>query len=236
LNIAICDDEKRSREELHKILICCETLLPDTSVFGFSSGIELINEYQKRRNFDLIFLDIDMPELSGIETGRNIREMDNDVLLVFLTNFPSFVFRSFQLGTFDYLVKPAKANEINQLMDRVIPKYLESHYMINLKWQDRVWAIAANKVVYIEGYRRHVVFYTRNEHFECVGKLGEYETKLVPYGFLRCHQGFLINMKYIKRIDSMSIMTTTGVSVDMSVRKRQGCLQAFSKYIARYIV
>ena len=140
------------------------------------------------------------------------------------------------IGIFDYLMKPPNTTDINNLLKRAHSEYTEKRYIVNFKWQGLAYALEVSEIVYLEGYSRHVAFFTPDEKYKCVGKLDEYDMKLAPYGFLRCHQGFLVNMKYIKSIDKDRIKTTTGAFVEMSVRKRQECLQAFNNYLTRYRV
>jgi DNA-binding LytR/AlgR family response regulator len=232
MKIAICDDDQRARKDLCQILLSDEVKSLYTSIDEFSSGRELIDSYKDQR-FGLIFLDIEMPGLSGLETGLKIREMDQDVIIVFLTNHKEYVHAAYPVETFDYLMKPVEADKIRDLLVRVSAKYLTLHHLVYLPSKENV-ALEVKEIIYIESYRRHITFHTENGEFKYVGKLDEYESKLSLCGFLRCHQGFLVNMHYIRSIGERTITTTTGDSIAMSARRRQHCLQAFQKHIERY--
>ena len=234
MRIAICDDEQDCLDNINKVLQSCGSEIPNMSVTQFTNGYELIDYYKKHQGFDLIFLDVEMPEPNGLQVGGRIRDIDRDVIIVFLTGHRQYVFESLRIEVFDYLIKPAECEVVQRLLNRAYMKYREQHHIINLKWQSHTYALEVNSIVYIEGYNRHAMFFTIKDKYECVGKLDEYEAVLEPYGFLRCHQGFLVNMKYIKSIESDRLMTTTGIAVPMSVRKKQKCLRAFNNYLMRY--
>ena len=83
-----------------------------------------------------------------------------------------------------------------------LKKYTDLHKILEVKWQDRTHVLTISEIVYLESNLRHVIFYTSDNSFRTVGKLDLYEQDLSPYGFLRCHQSFLVNMKFIKNIES----------------------------------
>jgi DNA-binding LytR/AlgR family response regulator len=234
MRIAICDDEQNCREDIHKILLSHERLSRDLAVALFASGKDLLDCYSQRQRFDLIFLDVEMPELDGLQTGAQIRALDAEVIIVFLTSHKQYVFESLRIEIFDYLMKPAASDIVHNLLERAYRKYKEQRHIVQLQWQGRSCALEVGSIVYVEGYHRHTVFFTAQEKYECVGKLDEYDAKLTPYGFLRCHQGFLINMKYIQSIEKDRFKTTTGHFVEMSVRRKPECLRSFNNYLTRY--
>jgi DNA-binding LytR/AlgR family response regulator len=87
----------------------------------------------------------------------------------------------------------------------------------------------------MEGYQRHVLFDTKDSNkYQCVGKLDDYEDTLTPYGFIRCHKGYLVNLNYVKAIENTKVVTIYNHMLDMSTRKKQACLRAFNKFIAKY--
>ena len=235
LRIAICDDDDILRLQLRKLINGSDILPPDAEISEFSGGTDLIKS-QTERPFDVIFLDIEMGDISGIETGQGIRSADRSVIIIFLTSHEQYVFQSFKIEAFDYILKPADNEKVTNVLSRALQKYKEQHHIINCKWQDACHALEVNEIVYVEGYRRHVVFVTKDNRYECVGKLNDYEKQMAPYGFLKCHQGFLINMNHIKRIESTCITTVCGKTVDMSVRKKQDCLKAFNTFLTKYRV
>jgi len=234
MKIAICDDDKYFLEKLYQTLTTCKNAISCAEYHTFSCGVDLVANYKKRKQFDVVFLDIEMPGLSGLETGQKIREIDSDVMIVFITSHHDFMSDSFKIETFDYLTKPLDEVAANDTLGRVFKKYQEHRYIVTLKVRGAIHKLDVSDIVYIESYRKVLTFYTENEAYEMPGKLNDYEIKLVPYGFLKCHQGYLINMKYIESIENNRITTITGVTLDMSARKKRMCLKAFNEYTMRH--
>lgn len=180
------------------------------------------------------FLDIEMDGLSGLEVGQKLRDVDRNVIIIFLTGYKKYVFKSFKIEPFDYILKPINNEKICDVLTRAIKKHRELFYIVDIKWYDKSYNLRACDIVHIESDLRHVTFVTDKNKFKSIGKLDAYEQRLSPYGFLRCHQSFLINMNYIKSIESKSIITTLGTEIDMSARRKKECLNAFNEFITRY--
>jgi len=235
VRIAICDDEKIIREELKSVLTSIDVFPIEAMVIDCPSGATLIANHVEHP-FDIIFLDIEMKGVSGLEAGHMIRNTDRNVIIIFLTSHQQYVFQSFRTEAFDFILKPITKEKISDVFSRALQKYKEQHHIVHIKWMDSTWVIDVSSIVYLESNRRQITFVTKDERYACIGRLSDYESRLVPYGFLRCHQSFLINMNYIKSIENTAITTTYNQDVHMSVRKKQYCLKAFSNFLVKYRV
>jgi DNA-binding LytR/AlgR family response regulator len=232
MKIAICDDEKLCRDLILEYLYKFKQKLYDFEITEFCCGEDLINFLKNDNFFDAIFIDVEMKHLNGIETAHIIREIDKNVIISFLTSYKQYVFNSFKVSAFDYLIKPISEEEFNKLMDRILEKYKNDHFVLNVKWKDEISQIEIKNILYIEGYRRHLFYQTHQEKFQSLGKLNDIEIQLRKYGLIRCHQGFLVNMNYIKTIEDKNIVLVDGTKIEMSFRKKSECLRIFNKYIA----
>ena len=235
MNIAICDDESIHRDNLMAALSVCGTLPKEAIITEFSDGKSLLDGHVTCSQ-DIVFLDIEMEGMSGLEAGQKLRDIDRNVIIIYLTGYKKYVFKSFRIEPFDYILKPIKNEKICEVLTRAIKKHREQFYIVDFTWYDKSYTLKACDIVHIESDLRHVTFVTDNNKYKSVGKLDDYEQRLSPYGFLRCHQSYLINMNYIKSIESKSIITTLGGEIDMSARRKQDCLNAFNEFITRYRV
>jgi DNA-binding LytR/AlgR family response regulator len=183
-------------------------------------------------------LDVEMNGITGIEAGQEIRQIDSNVIFIFITNHTEYVYESFTVEPFDYIVKPFNADSIGKTLSRALKKYREQHHLIDYKWQGNLYTLDINRVVSIEAFRGRIFFHTLNEkdEYECNGNLDNYEHNLQAYGFLRSHRNVLVNMRHIKSIEDRKIKTNCGKTVQMSVRKKQSCLRAYSSYLTKYRV
>ena len=234
MKIAICDDNEKCRSNIYQILMKCGGITLDTPIKQFSNGTELVNDYRKHQGFDIVFLDIEMPELPGIEAGHEIRKIDKDVMIVYLTSHEHYMRTSFKVEAFDFLVKPSSIDEVNDVIIRAFKKYHDQHYFVDIRWNGSHTRLMVNEIVYLWGYYGKVIFYTETDDYQCIGSLKKYENELYPYGFLKCHKNYIVNMKYIKIIEDKKVMTTTGITVDMSLRLKKECLKKLSEYYRRY--
>ena len=235
VRIAICDDESEVRARLRQAIFASKSLPPDADSIEFSNGAELLKSHTDRP-FEIIFLDIQMEGMSGLEVGHEIRNTDKNVIIIFITGYQKYVFESFKIEAFDYIMKPIEDATVADVLRRALKKHKEQHYIVQFKCEDSYHTLHVSEIIYIECHTRRVKIATENESFYCFGKLNEYEKRLTPYGFLRCHQNNLVNMSYIKSIEKTCIVTATNENVDMSVRKRQDCLKAFNTFLAKYRV
>ena len=235
VRIAICDDENSLREGLRAALDASELLPGNSEVVELSNGVDLL-ACHKARPFDIIFLDIEMEGISGIEAGHEIRSIDTNVIIIFITSHHQYVYSSFKIEAFDFIVKPFDRERVNDALSRALKKHNEQHHIIDFKWQGCVHALDISEIIYIEAYHRLIIFVTKGDKQECIGKLDEYECDLSSYGFMRCHQNALINMRYVKSIEDTSITTTYGHTVKMSARRKQSCLRMFNTYLMKYRV
>lgn len=236
MKIAICDDEKECRDSIAAILNDCSNEFINITTTMFIDGLDLVAAYNEQQCFDIVLLDVEMPGLDGLQTGKAIRKLDKDVIIVFLTSHKQYVFDSLCIEVFDYLIKPPNIKSVRNLLERAHRKYCEQHYVVHFRYEGVSYSLEVTDIVYIEGYNRHIYFNTANVVYKCIGKLNDYDKILTPYGFLRCHQGYLINMKYISSMDNGKIYTTTNKWVEMSFRKKQECLRAYNRYLTRYRV
>lgn len=230
MKICICDDDKLIHETLKTYCykISNNMQLEIQNVF---SAEELIHTYEQNVRFDIIFLDIEMATISGIEAAEQIRKISPNVIIIFISSHPRYVFDTFKVEPLHFLVKPLSEQDFSSVFQRALYKYKTLNSTITLKWQSERYVIKINKIKYIEGYKRHITVYTNTEAFEAIGKIPDMQKILEPYGFIRTHQGFLVNMDYIKRFDINDVILFDNTKVMLSVRKRTAALKKFDEFL-----
>lgn len=196
--IGVCDDEAFYREDLYKrINHYFKDKDLEIEVRVYESGAELLKD-NERRAFDLVFLDIEMSGMDGMETGVEIRMLNAETLLFFVTSHPSYVRQAFQLNAFQYLRKPVEDRVFDEEMGRVMETYRRTQANFRVKWNGQEYLIKVSDITYVETDKQHCVFiHTTTENHKMAAKLNTLEEELAPYGFLRIHRGYLINMAYV---------------------------------------
>ena len=211
MQIAICDDEKNVQELLRSKIV---KQYPDADIIFFSSGEELLLSAQ---HIDILFLDIQMTGKNGMETARELRKKDKNVILIFVTAIEEYVFQAFDVGAFHYILKPIDDTKFADVLCRAVDEWRsqdmnvkepESNYMMINRGGVHIKVIF-DEIVYAEVFNRKVVIHKLNDVIEYYGKISDLE-KLAGDSFFRPHRAYLINFKYVEKYDATTIYLEKG--------------------------
>lgn len=229
LRIAICDDETNARDalrfQLEKILI--EDA--EEIVYEFSSGTNAASWLANHPGeIDLLFLDVEMKGLNGMETAEKIRTFDEQIMIVFVTGYSDYVFDGYHVGALDYLVKPVSEEKLRQLIGRARTKSAqEESHTFSLKNMDGTWRFRFSDILYFYSDRRKVILVTAKGEYSFYARLDEVERKLAP-DFIRVHQRYLINPANVDYLGSESI-TINGQQLSCSRKYRETALSKIAR-------
>ena len=233
LRIAVCDDETAHRDILKKSLVACPEFPSSVVMEEYSDGATLAKMHMASP-YDIIFLDIEMDGLSGIETGHLIRQTDRKVIIILVTSYSEYMPQSFKLDVFDYITKPFSDKDISEVFCRALRKYTDWHSTVTLMWKDTSYTVDIGDIVSVEIETRHVNVNTEKSVYKSEAKLDYFDRHLSPYGFFRCHNSYLVNMAYIKDFYDNKITTQGGKDIHVSVRKKKEFLRAYNNYVTKY--
>lgn len=199
--ILICEDEKAQREQLKSYL---RPILEELDVLyefiEYESGEQLINNYVSKAQ--LIFLDIQMSELTGMETARRIREKDKNVDIIFASALTEYLQEGYEVAAKRYIIKPITETEFRRQVKPCIQGILKrNEEYIWIKSQYSSYKILASDILYAETYGRKVNIYTKQKVYDTHISLGELEKKLDQELFYRCHRGYLVNLQQIEYVE-----------------------------------
>lgn len=231
MRICICDDEQPVHSSVQELLITNSSAQDNHQITNFFSGEALMNAYAQGKRYDLIFLDVEMCETNGIEVAKRIRQIDETVIIIFISSHRQYVFDTFPVGAFHYIVKPIKPEEFADVYQRSLRKYKDLHAEICLKWMYERYKIPVHKIIYLEGSQRHVIFHTNDARYEGVGKVADYLAELIPNGFVQVHHSYIVNMDCIQKIQKDKVVLKNGENIWVSVRKQKDVLKAFDDYL-----
>ena len=230
MRIAICDDEKDIRELIGEKVT---TQYPAAEIIYYPSGEELL---LSDKHIDILFLDIQMPGRNGMETARELRKKDKNVILIFVTAVEEYVFQAFDVGAFHYIIKPIDdvkfADVLRKAVEELNSKCVkektpeEKYVMINNAGVHS--KVLIEDIVYAEVFNRKIVIHKLNEAIEYYGKLSDLEA-LAGDNFFRPHRAYLINFKYVVKYDATTIYLETG-SVLMAKQNYPVFVKKYMKY------
>lgn len=234
MKICICDDDSFAVREIRNLLLPFQTEEDGFDISDFSCGEDLIEYYKNGERFDIAFIDIEMEGINGVEVAETIKESAPETIIIFVSSHSNYVFDAFRIEALHFLVKPIKEKEFNDVFTRAMKKYTAINASVILKWESVRNKIPIDKISFVEGYRRHLTVHTASGVYEAVGKISEIYEILKPHGFVRVHQGFVVNMNYIKSFNANEVELTDGSKVAVSVRKKQEALKAYDIFIRKW--
>jgi len=235
VRVALCDGEYDTRMRLSKAISANGTL-SDAEVTEFSDGDTFLNRHAEFP-FDIVFLDIQTVDGGkGLQGSYLHNACDTNAIIILLVGSKQRCSKTTNIMAFDYIMKSGIDEMISDVVSRAIRKLREQQYMVHLELKASPCTLDISKIVYLEGRDyRYITVFTKDTHYRCIGRLGKYEHRLVPHGFLRCHHDVLVNMNYIRNIGNIEITTVYDHILYMDVNKRQECLKSLNVYLTKHL-
>ena len=196
MKIAICDDCKEDVALLQNG-ITTHPLSNNLKVEVHTSPNALLNKILNGKSFDLIFLDVDMPEINGIELGKKIRQKLPKCFIVFATNYPQYALDAYECEAYHYLIKPIITEKLHTILDKLVKNFRDRNkeYIIHGRFENV--RVRVSDILYVEYLRKHVCFHLdtpEKTSYEVIGSLTDIYEKFKMLGFFRCHQSFIVNL------------------------------------------
>ena len=235
MRIAVCDDDVNFLRELSVLFNQYgEEQHCNIEYKTCTNPLELISQIEKGIHYDVIFLDVFIPGINGIQCAKDIRRFDNFVKIVFLTSSVDFAVESYEVRAYQYLLKPLQKEKlffILQSLERETE--IDETNIFVLKSKNNITKISLSKLEYCEVINRKIILHLINgEECECNLRMNELEEKLNNYRmFLKPHRSFLINMNYIQTLTMHSITMECGIKIPVPKEKYGVIKQAYMDYV-----
>ena len=231
LNIVLLEDENDQAERLSQMLATYAGAHPDFSytLMRYDRSVPLLTEY--KCDVDILFLDIQVPDLLGMEVARRIRSMDSNVMIIFITMLTQYAIEGYSVGAFDYVLKPVRYDEFSTKMDRArrMLAHQNTSMTLELRTKEEIRRISADDIAFIEVANHDILIHTDREVIQQWGNLKRYEEKLAPAHFIRCNACYLVNLKYVRGIVGDTVRVHES-SLPISKSKRKEFLAALAQY------
>jgi len=231
IKIAICDDEKVICDNiLHLIKSLCTSCCID--IYNSSTALLTTDTH-----YDIYFLDVQMPDVNGIETAKQIRKNEihsqNESVIIFITAFKKYMEEAFDVKAFHYLIKPIDELKLKNVFFKAVAdckrtKEIETKNIM-VKSGNTYQKIFLRDILYIESRDKKVIITTTNGVIKYYGKMKEIEN-IVDNTFFRCHRCYIVSMKYITRYNSNSIGLNNGDEILLAQKKYSQFVKSYMEF------
>lgn len=229
-HIAIVEDEAEFAEQLQDFLkqYQKEHDIPmKISIFG--DGAEILENYEPL--YDIILLDIEMPQVNGMEAAEQIREMDSDVVLMFITNMATYAIRGYEVGALDFVMKPINYYTFSMKFTRAVKRAKQrEQQQILLSLSDGVKKFGIQQIHYVEVQNRMLHYHTDEGEYVMRGTMASVEQMLAPYPFIKCNHWYIVNLMHVSEVRG-NIAIVGGHELEISRRNRTAFLRALTEYV-----
>ncbi len=230
MKIALCDDENSFISQMRELITESGGFDGKAEIYGYESGEELLAAFDKNR-FDIVFLDIEMKNINGIDTARKIRETDRNTIIVFFTSHSEYAVSGYEVNAFRYLLKNSpRAYYLHELRS-VFAEYRQRHLSYELKTSKAIYSIPIMDIMYFEVYGRTVLLHTVDETYEFSGKLNDITADKRLIGFVKPYKSYYVNMEYIKKIEPKSMVLKNNAVIPVSRMSAQSVAEKYTAYI-----
>ncbi len=230
MRIAICDDEQQFLSDFRCITDRLYKSL-DMLVDSFSSGAALLKQFRLRA-YDLVFLDIEMPEMDGITLAEELRALSDTVSIVFLTGHIEYAIRGYEVNALRYLTKPADERKIRAVIDHVLQK-MENEKTLWIRTDEGEMRLRLAEILFIESQNQNVVISTDADSYSVRGNMRDFEQRLTPEGFFRIHRGYLAALSKIRQISGREAVMEDGTRLPVARSKETALREALFSFVSR---
>ena len=231
IRIALVEDEAEVRAQLQGyVQRHTRQYGTEFAVTEFVDGMELLDDY--RPVYDILFLDVEMKHLDGMETARRVRELDKDVIIVFITNMAQYAIGGYAVGALDYVLKPVNYYQFCTKLSRAVQRVERrrgGQVVLQLAGGG-MQVLSTNDIYYLETRDRLLWYHTAKGEFSVRASLASAEKQLAQYHFSRCNQCYLVNLQYVKAVENDFVHVNTD-RLEISRRQRAAFLTAVASYI-----
>lgn len=199
-------------------------------LFTYENGADLLKDYNK--DFHVIFLDIGLPIMNGLEVANKIREVDESVLIVFVTNLPQYAIEGYKVNALDFLLKPVTYSDFQiemKKIERNLKLKKKNYLVLNLK--GIVHKIPFSSIIYVEIIHHDIVIHTDSNDYKFRGSLKSIEENLDQQLFSRCNNCYLVNLNYVESIDKNMVILTNNKELLISRNRRKPFLDDFTVFL-----
>lgn len=199
------------------------TYLPD--------GMDLVDDFEGQ--FDIILLDIQMKHLDGMVAAEKIRQVDSEVIIIFITSTVQYAVQGYAVDALGYVLKPVPYTQFEQLFIKATQrvKAKQKRIYIKVSVDDKQLKLDCESIHYIESQRNNVILHCNDEDYVTAGPLKRFEEMLSEHGFSKCHNAYVVNLSFVEAVKKEEVLLTSGESLPISRARKKEFMAALTEDI-----
>lgn len=230
MRIAVCDDEAMCCQQAVNVIEATAKSL-DIIIDSFKSGRELLKKFSSI-SYDLVILDIEMPEIDGISLAKRLRELSEDVYIVFLTSHIEFALEGYEVNALRYLTKPVNSLKLKEVLDYIVQKQSKQESLW-LKTEEGEEKVSLDEILFLESQNQNVIVHTENKLYTVRYNISDFEKELECKGFIRVHRSFVVSLRKISKLGRNEVFLGDSCSVPVSRGKEKKLSEALFSFVSK---
>lgn len=235
MNIAVCDDEEIQRSLLKGYLEAwAEAGSHALRISLFSTGRQFL-ESLKKTHFDIVLLDIQMPDMDGMSAAKALRETDDQTGIFFVTGYEDYLVQGYEVEAFRYLIKPVSEEKLWAALDQFLKKRGGQKRVLMAETPDGVRRVDAEEICYMEAFAHSCELHTLSECITVKSGISALEKEAVRIGvpLFRCHRSYAVNIAQVRAIEREAALLSDGSRIPVSRRLYQELNRQFIDYFLK---
>lgn len=229
LKIAICDDEQKQIEYLKSAVVTwAEQKQHSVTVSTFLSAEGFLFEYDEDKSFDILLLDVEMDNISGIDLAKRIRKENLRVEIIFITSHFEFYGEGYEVDALHYLIKPVSAEKLETVLDKAAGKLRIEPPSVVITCDGETVKISETDILYVEAFKHYITIYTKAKEYTVKESISAFEERLSE-GFYKIHRSYIVSLRHITKI-SRTAVTVNGIELPLARGKYDEVNRAFIEY------
>lgn len=229
MNIYICDDEPQIRKQIYE-LVCAS--VPDSVVTEIGDSVELLSRLETE-HCDVLLLDIDMPEVNGLEVAKFINDLNKKPLLVYVTSHDELVYESLQFHPFGFVRKEFLCSELPNVLKDCEKEMQRKRQHYCFHTVEGEVSLPLEVIQYFETEGNYIQIYTSNNNYRVRETMSALQEELEPLGFVRVHRGFLVNQAVVELLGVNELKLTNGISIPIGRNYAENAKKEIMRYMLR---
>lgn len=241
LRICICDDDKfygtRLEDYIMEYISNKEGIEVDVDIY--ESGVTLAKQIStEQESYQILYLDIEMEGMNGIETAKLIRQIDKELVIIYVTSYEKYTLESFEVSPFRYLIKPIEKDAFHMVLEQAINEVMLKNQYLFFKAKNRQYQVKCDRIVTIMSEKGRMVEIHTSDSEDVIsfyGKIKDIEKLLNPFSFVKINPGTIVNLNFVYIITNSEIKLTTNEILPISRGQKSRVKNVYNDFLKRKI-